>query len=78
MNLCGTFWDVFNEGGGPSGHAADEGSGPASQTLVRQPEEVGHTIANAPHQAGRTAQDLQRPHYPTWDIQMIPVLYYCN
>lgn len=69
MNICGTFWDVFDEGGGPSGHSADKGSGPTGQTLVRQPEEVRHAVTDAPYQAGRTAQDLQRSHDPTWDSQ---------
>lgn len=68
-NICVTFWDMFDEGGGPSGHPADKGSRPAGQALVRQPEEVGHAVTDAPHQAGRTAQDLQRSHHPTWGSQ---------
>lgn len=67
LNIFVTFWDMFDEGGGPSGDPTDEGSRPASQTLIWQAEEVRHTVTDAPHQAGRTAQDLQRPHHPAWD-----------
>lgn len=67
MNVCVTFWDMFDEGGGPSGHPTDKCSRPARQTLIWQPEEVRHAVTDAPHQAGRTAQDLQRSHHPTWD-----------
>ena len=58
MSICVTFWDMFDERSGPSGHPTDEGSRPTGQTLVRQPEEVGHTVTDAPHQTSRTAQDL--------------------
>lgn len=78
FHLHGTFWDVFDKGGGPPRHPADKGSGASGQTLVWQPEEIGHTITDAPHQAGRTAQDLKRPHHPTWDSQTILLLYCCN
>lgn len=78
INLRRTLWDMFDEGCGPSWHPANEGSRSAGQTFIRQSEEVGHAVADAPHQAGRTAQDLQRPHHPAWDGQMILLLYFRN
>lgn len=69
INLHPTFWDVFDEGSGPSRDPADEGPRPAGQAFVRQSEEVGHAVADAAHKAGRAAQDLQRPHHPTWDMK---------
>lgn len=78
-----TLWDMFDEGGGSSGDPTDEGSGPASQTLVWQAEKVRYAIPNAAHQAGRTAQDLQRPHHPTYDQEKQPqthhsFIWLCN
>lgn len=69
INLCPTFWDVFDEGSGPSGHPANEGPGPSGQAFIGQPEEVRHAVADAAHEAGRAAQDLQRAHHPTWEVK---------
>lgn len=70
-----TFWDVFDKRCCSSGHAADKGSRSSSETFIRQAEEVRHTVTNAAHQAGRTAQDLQRPHHPSWDKEETPFIH---